>query len=176
MRNNLLVNNLGQSGIVVWGGGYGSQWASMGNRVYQNTVVFQSGNGRYCLNFSNGSTGNRVRNIVFRGGARGTITFTSDSLAGFDEDEHLCSSAGGWPLFVDANTDASYTLAQWQSLTGGAAHDQAASPIFTNSAGGDFTLTAASPGLDQGEATGVPGTYDGSPRPIGVTDIGCFER
>jgi parallel beta-helix repeat protein len=176
VRNNLLVNNLGQSGIVLWDGGYGTEWGSMGNRVYQNTVVFQSGSGRYCFSMSNGSTGNRVRNNVFAGGARGAITFTSDSLAGFDEDFDLCSSAGGWPLFVDANTDASYSLAQWRTFTSGAAHDQAAAPSFTNAAGGDFTLTAGSPGVDQGTSTGVPGTYDGKPRPIGVTDMGCFER
>ncbi|MBI3843422.1 MAG: right-handed parallel beta-helix repeat-containing protein [Planctomycetes bacterium] len=176
VRNNLLVNNFGQSGIVLWDGGYGTQWGSMGNRVQQNTVVFQSGNGRFCLNFSNGSTGNRARNNVFRGGARGAITFTSDSLSGFDEDYDLLSSTDSYPICVDANTDATYTLAQWRTLTGGGAHDQAAVPVFTNAAAGDFTLTAASPGVNQGAATGVAGTYDGNPRPIGVTDMGCFER
>ncbi len=176
IRNNLLVNNLGQSGIVLWDDGFSPQYGSKDNRVFQNTVVFASGQGRFCLALRNGSTGNHAINNVFRGGRRGSISFRSDCLPGFVEDFNLCSSADGYGLFEDDETGTTYTLSQWQAISGGAVHDVIASPAFSDAASGNFTLAAGSPGVDQGTGTGVRGTHDGGPRPIGLYDMGCFER
>jgi hypothetical protein len=40
----------------------------------------------------------------------------------------------------------------------------------------DFHLRAGSPDLDKGIATGTPIDLDGNPRPVGLPDLGCYER
>jgi hypothetical protein len=55
-------------------------------------------------------------------------------------------------------------------------------PLFdsvnNNSPGGfyDFHLQAGSPALNKGTATGILIDLDGHPRPIGLPDLGCYER
>lgn len=183
VRNNVLADNLGQSGIVLWdddnvNGGAGTGYGSKGNRIQHNTVVFAAGVGRFCVLLRNGSTGNDVRNNVLRGGARGAITFSTDSLPGLVEDGNLVASASGYPLFVDDATSQGYSLAQWQALTGGAANDVAAAPVFTRPALGELALAVGSPGRDSAVALPVPlaGSYEGKPRPATGVDRGAYER
>jgi hypothetical protein len=40
----------------------------------------------------------------------------------------------------------------------------------------DFRLKESSPALNKGTASGVVKDLDGKPRPVGVADLGCFER
>lgn len=174
IRNNLLVNNLGQSGIALWDDGYSSSYGSMNNRIYHNTVVFQTGVGRFCLTMLNGSTGNDIKNNIFIGGRRGAITWSTDSLSGMTADYNVCRSVDGWDVWVNDTTSQGYTLSQWQTLVSGAANSYSTAPTFTS--GSDYHLQAASAGKDDGTGVGVSTTHDGGSRPQGAGyDRGCFE-
>lgn len=181
IRNNVLVNNLSQSGIVLWDDGNQGTlngYGSMNNRVEHNTVIFAAGAGRYCMNLNNTSTGNTIRHNVFRGGARGAIVFSTDSLPGLVEDFNVVNSANNWPLFVDDDSSPqNYTLQQWRTLTGGAANEIAAAPVFANAAGGDYSLAAGTVGRDAFTPAGASADYQGTARPQGAAaDAGAYER
>ena len=182
VRTNLLVQNRGQSGIVLWdddnlNGGAGPGFGSKDNHIEHNTVVFDAGVGRFCLLLSNGSTGNVVRNNLLRGGARGAITFTPDSLPGLVEDYNLLASASGFALVVDDSSGQGFSLAQWRTRSGGAAHDLAALPLFAVGTNDPWALLPGSPGRDAGINAGIFTSYDGTPRPAsGGFDLGAYER
>jgi hypothetical protein len=40
----------------------------------------------------------------------------------------------------------------------------------------DFRLQTSSPAINKGIATGVITDLDGKPRPVGIPDLGCFEK
>lgn len=174
IRNNLVVNNLSQSGIALWDDGYSSAYGSMNNRIYHNTVVFQSGVGRFCLIMLNGSTGNDIKNNIFIGGARGAISWSSNSLSGTTADYNICRSIDSWPVWYNDDTSQGYTLPQWQALIAGAPNSITTAPNFTGAA--DWSL-ATGPGRDDGDSTlGVTTAHDGASRPLGAGfDRGCFE-
>lgn len=185
IRNNLVICNKNQSGMAFWDDdvlndavpqpGYGS----MNNRIYHNTVVMQPGTGRFCVTMMNASTGNNFRDNIFRAGARGVMTWTSDCLTGLVEQYNLVSASGTWALFEDDSGTPSYaTLAAWQASSAGRGTGSVqAAPVFTNSGSNDWTQTAASPGVNVGTNAGVTTTHNGGTRPLGVTyDMGCYER
>ena len=176
IRNNLIVNNLNQSGIAMWDDGFSSAYGSKNNRVYHNTVVFQSGQGRFCLIMLNGSTGNDIKNNIFIGGKRGAISWSNDSLSGTTADYNICRSTDGWGIFVNDDTSQAYTLPQWQALIAGAANSVTTAPAFNGA--GDFSLAAASAGRDDGDnSLGVAVAHDGASRPAGGGfDRGCYEK
>lgn len=176
IRNNLIVNNLSQSGIALWDDGFSSSYGSMNNRIYHNTVVFQSGVGRFCLTMLNGSTGNDIKNNIFIGGARGAITWSTNSLSGTTADYNICRSTNAWNIFENDTTSTGYSLAQWQALIGGATNSVTTAPTFAGSS--DFSLTAASAGRDDGDSTlGLALAHDGASRPQGGGfDRGCYEK
>ena len=174
IRNNLVVNNLSQSGIALWDDGFSSAYGSMNNRIYHNTVVFQSGQGRFCLIMLNGSTGNDIKNNIFIGGARGAISWSNNSLSGTTADYNICRSVDSWPVWYNDDTSQGYTLAQWQALISGAPNSVTTAPSFNGAA--DWSL-ATGPGRDDGDSTlGVTTAHDGASRPLGGGfDRGCFE-
>ena len=175
IRNNLIVNNLGQTGIALWDDGFSSSYGSMNNRIYHNTVVFQSGIGRFCLSMLNGSTGNDIKNNIFIGGARGAISWSSNSLSGTTADYNICRSIGSWSIYENDTTSTGYTLPQWQALISGAANSVTTAPVFNGAT--DFSLATGSAGRDDGDSTlGVTTAHDGASRPTGGGfDRGCFE-
>lgn len=175
IRNNLIVNNLTQSGIALWDDGFSSAYGSMNNRIYHNTVVFQSGVGRFCLIMLNGSTGNDIKNNIFIGGARGAISWSNDSLSGTTADYNICRSVDSWPVWYNDETSQGYTLAQWQALISGAPNSVTTAPTFNGAA--DWGLATGSAGLDDGDnSLGVATAHDSASRPQGAGfDRGCFE-
>ncbi|HYM93444.1 MAG TPA: choice-of-anchor Q domain-containing protein, partial [Chitinophagaceae bacterium] len=40
----------------------------------------------------------------------------------------------------------------------------------------NFRLKATSPAINKGVNTGVTNDLDGNPRPVGLPDLGCFEK
>lgn len=175
IRNNVLIANRA-TGIALWDDGQGAQWGSRGNVIVHNTVRHDAGQGRFALLLWNGSVDNVVRDNLLVGGARGAISFTSDSLAGLDCDWNVLFSQGGWPIVQNDVTGQGYTLAQWRAL-GHDAHSSAASPVFANAAGGDWSLASGSVGRDTGVDAGVERDYQGSLRPRGAGfDMGAYER
>ncbi len=181
IRNNVIVDatTLNSTGIALWDDGNGPSWGSKDNLIEMNTVAFSAGMGRYALSLLNGSTGNRVRNNVLRGGRRGALAFVSDSLPGLAADGNLFSSVDGWPIIVRDESGAgwaTFTLPAWQALGLDAASWHAA-PVFVAEALGDFSLAPGSPGRNQGLDFAVQRDYQSSPRPAGGgPDMGAFER
>ena len=174
IRNNVLVANRA-GGIVLWDDGQGTQWGSKDNFILENTVVFNANEGRFALLLENGSTGNTVKDNVLIGGARGAITFTTDSLPGLVSDYNLLFDLGGWPLIVDDTTSQSYTFASWRAL-GNELHSLNQNAVFTNPGGNDWSLASGSPGRNAGTNAGVFVDYQGSARPgSGAFDIGAYE-
>lgn len=175
IRNNVLIANRA-TGIALWDDGQGVQWGSRDNLIVHNTVRHDAGQGRFAFLIWNGSTGNVLKDNLLIGGARGAISFTSDSLSGFVSDHNVLFSQGGWPIVQNDITDQSYTLAQWQA-TGRDVHSFAQNPSFTNVAGGDWSLTSGSVGRDTGTDVGVARDYQGGIRPRGAGfDMGAYER
>jgi len=182
VRNNLLRTQYNQSGIVLWDdgntqSGIGPGYGSMNNRVYHNTIIFSAAVTRHCFVLRNGSTGNNIRNNVCVGGARGIFEFDSGSLTGLTEDYNVVYKPSGWAFATNEETSASYaTLTNWQTLTGQGQDDDTGQPLFTNAGADDYSLTATSPGRDDGVNVGITDTYDGASRPQGAGyDRGCFE-
>lgn len=175
IRDNVLIANRA-TGIAMWDDGQGSQWGSRNNLIVHNTVRHDAGQGRFAFLIWNGSTGNVLKDNVLVGGARGAISFTTDSLTGFVSDYNVLFSQGGWPIVQNDITSQSYTLAQWQA-TGRDAHSFAQNPVFTNAAGGDWSLSSTSVGRDTGVDVGATHDYQGGVRPRGAGfDIGAYER
>ena len=71
--------------------------------------------------------------------------------------------------------DAATTWAEWQVL-GFDTHGLRGDPLFTNAAGGDFTLTSTSPCINRGTEVGMGNLtdYDGN-NLLGAVDIGALE-
>lgn len=179
VRNNLLITQYNQSGIVLWDDGFSSSYGSMNNRVYHNTVIFAAGVTRHCVVMRNGSTGNDIRNNVFYAGARGIFEVTTNSMSGLTEGYNVTYKPSGWAYATDEATSTSYsTLANWQTFSGQGGNNDTGLPQFTNTGADDYSLQTGSPGRDDGVGTlGVTGTYDGASRPQGAGyDRGCFEK
>lgn len=176
-RNNLLYDNLA-GGIAGWDDGNGDAWGTRDNTFVYNTIAFEDGAGRTAINLQNGSTGNTVRNNILAGGGSLAIRFDASSLAGLDSDYNLLYSFDGHPnVAVDEDTSAFYTLAAWQTLTGGDEHSLAADPSFVDRAGDDYHLAAGSPARNSGDpAIVVSPDLDGFTRPQeAMPEMGAFE-
>lgn len=175
IRNNVLISNRA-TGIALWDDGQGSQWGSKNNLIAHNTVLFEPAQGRFAVLFWNGSTNNVLKDNVLVGGARGAISFTADSLPGLDSDHNVLRSLSGWPIVVNDLSGQTYNLTAWQAL-GHDTHSFGGMPVFTNAAGGDWSLAPGSVGRDAGVDVGITRDYQGSPRPRGTGfDIGAYER
>ena len=176
VRNNLAWGNLG-TGIGMWDDGQGSQWGCKDNLIEHNTIVQAAAAGRFAITLWHGSTGNTIRNNILVGGARGAISYTTDSLADLKTHHNLYFSAKGWHLFEDEKTAKKRNFGQWQKLVSSEQGSAKAMPTFVDGTGGDYHLTEGSAGVDQGADSGLPVAYDGAERPLGAGyDIGAFER
>jgi Periplasmic copper-binding protein (NosD) len=179
IRNNVIVNDtwINSTGIALWDNAAGIQWGCKDNLIEHNTVAYTAGKGRYAITFMNGSTGNVIRDNVLRGGRRGALSFTADSLAGFSCDYNVFFSVDNWPIIVQDDVSyVTYTLAQWQGL-GFDAHSIHANPAFANEPAGNLGLLPGSAGRDTGLDTLVPIDVRESSRPAsGGYDMGAYEE
>ena len=174
IHGNLLYDNHA-SGISLYridGGG-----PSVNNKVYNNTIV-NAADARWCVNITEGCTGNQVINniLINQHPFRGSIVVDATALTGFASDHNLVMerlSPDGDATILD--------LAEWQAL----GYDlnsqvvQAQSALFA-APGSDFR--AAGPDAQQvGAGSAVVSAVvtvdlDGTPRPQGSAyDIGCYE-
>jgi hypothetical protein len=179
IRNNVIVNDtwINSTGIALWDDAAGTQWGCRDNLIEHNTVAYTTGKGRFAITFMNGSTGNVIRDNVLRGGRRGAISFTADSLPGLVCDYNVFYSVDAWPIIVQDDVSyVTYSLAQWQGL-GFDAHSFHQNPAFVNEAGGNLALLPASAGRDTGLDTLVPIDVREAPRPAsGGYDMGAYEE
>lgn len=171
VRNNLIYDHH-SSGISMYriDGGTGSR----NNLVVNNTIIVAS-DGRWAINISNGSTGNRIfNNILFSHHSfRGAITIDATSRTGFSSDYNSVMDR----FSIDGGSTR-IGLASWRAL-GYDAHSFIAAPQDHFVAiGSDYRLRSDSPAVDTGTATAAPPLdLDGVSRPQGLAvDIGAYER
>jgi parallel beta-helix repeat protein len=172
IRNNIIYNEH-SSGISLYQIDGGD--SSKNNLVVNNTVLVAS-DGRWGLNVSDGSTGNTVRNNIFYSyhSYRGSLSVSSDSLAGFTSDYNVVMDR-----FTTDGGDSVLTLANWRSATGQDMHSfvATADQLFMNAASGDLHLSSLSPAIDAGTSQFAPAVdFEGTARPSGNGyDIGADE-
>ena len=170
--NNVLYNNHA-GGLTLYRIDAGG--SAVNNLVAHNTIL-QAADGRWAVNITNASTGNRVlNNILYNAHTfRGSVTVSADSRPGLISDYNVVMNRFS---IDDGNTRI--TLAEWQNATGQDLHSILAVPadLFVNAAGGDYHLSASSPARDTGTTLAeVPQDHDGAPRPQGpAADIGAYE-
>jgi hypothetical protein len=172
IQNNL-VYAAHASGISLYqidGGG-----PSSGNVVVANTVVVAD-DGRWCLNITDGCTGNTAYDNVFLNhhGFRGSLVVAADAVDSLTSDYNVVMdrlSPDGDATILD--------LASWQAQTGNDAHSIVAAPdaLFVDELASDFHLVAGAPAIDAGTDLEAPPTdLDGNVRPVGdAVDIGAYE-
>lgn len=173
--NNVLYNNHA-GGITLYRIDAGG--SAVNNLVAHNTIL-QAADGRWAINITNASTGNRVfNNILYNAHSfRGSITVSADSLPGLVSDYNVVMNR-----FSTNNGSSVVTLAQWRGSTGQDMHSIIALPaaLFVDTAANDYHLSATSPARDAGTPTTLtdaPQDRDGVTRPQGPgVDIGAYER
>jgi hypothetical protein len=170
VRNNLLYDNHA-SGISLYriDGAVGAS----GNVVVNNTIINAS-NGRWCVNISDGSINNHVRNNILYNfhSFRGAITVDDASRPGLVSDHNSLMNR----FSIDGG-DTVIDFTDWQA-EGYDAHSFLAVPADHFVApGSDFHLLDTSPAIDAGTSTEAPAVdLDGTPRPVGLfVDMGAYE-
>jgi parallel beta-helix repeat protein len=170
--NNVLYNNHA-GGITLYRIDAGG--SAVNNLVAHNTIL-QASDGRWAINITNASTGNRVfNNILYNAHSfRGSITVSADSRPGLLSDYNVVMNR-----FSTDDGNSRITLAQWQAATGQDTHSIIAVPadLFVNVPANDYHLSATSPARDAGTTLAeVTQDRDGAPRPQGSgVDIGAYE-
>lgn len=196
-RNNLLYSNYAHGFTLFWYTGDEKTQSSKRNQVYNNTVYFRPGQGRFSLLMRRSSTDCKVKNNVFVGGARGAMYVEPCCLDGLDIDRNVIFNYPGQRLFGDSleginfdSEDGSVErLAAWRALgfdpdtSSGVKIPMArwvekgfdphstigVAPQFADVEKADFHLAAGSAGTDLGADLGdlVPTDIEGTPRPQG---------
>lgn len=170
IRNNLIYHNYA-GGIAGWGGGFGNQWGCKNNQIYNNTLYFRSGEGRWALSLKEGSTGCMVRNNILSGGARGAFEIDNDTiLASLQMDYNLLYSADQNLVAAREDPETYFTLAQWQSASGQDSHSFSATPnqVFVDLFLADFHLRPGSPCINAGDPNPAFNDRDGSRNDLGA--------
>ena len=177
IRNNLIYDN-GNNGIMFTG--IGGSCGSRNNKVYNNTVIQQSG-GSYCFNIyldwppdMGNPVGNKLKNNIFYHYGNQTMCIDSLGFPNFESDYNVVMAY----FYIDDGATQE-TLAQWRTR-GYDTHSVQASDtaLFVNPSGKDFHLKAGSPAINAGTnlSPDVTDDLEGNSRPQGgAYDIGCYE-
>jgi hypothetical protein len=177
ITNNLVYNNEA-GGISLFNDNRQSavEYGSKNNLILHNTVYFKAGEGRWCLSFTNGSTGNLVGNNLLTGGYRGAYQF--DDTSSFVSDYNLIRSAADVGVAVNRDLQQFYSMSEWRALSGNDMHSATMTPKYVSPtvAPFDFHLAAGSPALNRGASCGevaidIVGMFRDPQNP----NIGCFE-
>jgi hypothetical protein len=154
LYNNLLYQNFA-GGIACFADYAGPQWGCQNNRIVNNTIYFKADEGRYGLQFLEGSKGNLVRNNIIVAG-RGPALEYDDTSGEPDSDFNVLYSASDSSHVValasgDGDVTGGYSFAAWQKH-GKDARSQSASPekLFASVGGADFSLAQGSPAAGAG--------------------------
>lgn len=176
IQNNLAYNNHA-SGISLYqidGGG-----SSSGNVIVNNTIL-QPADGRWALNISDGSTGNKVFNNIFYSAHsfRGSICIDAASMSGFKSNYNVQTNR----MSTDGG-NSNMTLAQWKQATQCDSSSVIAIPsaLFVNATSNDYHLLSSGPAINLGRSSYYSKTapltdLENNPRPQGINpDAGAYE-
>ena len=176
IQNNLAYNNHA-SGISLYQIDAGG--ASSGNVIVNNTIL-QPSDGRWALNISDGSTGNKVFNNIFYSAHtfRGSISIDAASISGFKCNYNVQTNR----MSTDGGS-TNMTLANWTQTMQCDSNSVIAAPatLFTNVATNDYHLLTLSPAKDLGRASYYSVAsplvdLDNVVRPQGIyPDAGAYE-
>lgn len=165
VRNSLIYNNLlyhnYAGGIACFSDYAGASWGCRNNRFVNNTICFKPDEGRYGLQFVEGSRGNVVRNNIIVAGRGAAIEFDGESGEPDSDYNLLYSAKNPQQVVARSGGRGGYTFVAWQ----GRGHDRnsrsaAAEQVFVAATGADpdFRLAANSPAAGAGTAVaGVSG-------------------
>jgi hypothetical protein len=157
IANNLLYNNLA-GGIGMWDDGAGATYACKNDRIYHNTILFASSQGRYAIMAAAGCTGLEVGNNILAGGGGPAFSLKTTIRSNYN----ALSGAG---LTASA-------LTSWQNSSGNDLNSLVGVPTLS----ADFRPAAGSTALDAGYQL-LPTDKDGAARPQGPNpDLGCYEQ
>jgi len=113
IRNNRVLNNFAGGIALSSSAADHPEWGSKQNRLENNVVQFQPDTGRWCLSFTQGSSGNTVSECTLVGGKAGCYYVTSNSsVSAFANTYFLQGSAQAF--WTDGSVQFSYS--RWQSL------------------------------------------------------------
>lgn len=175
IQNNIIYNNYA-GGIAGWDDGQGYEWGSKNLLIIHNTIIFESGEGRWAISLKNGSSNAKVFNNILCGGRRGGFEFNTGSLSGIEINNNIYYRFGSNYMVSDED-DIDYTLSQWQ----GRGYDKNSffaepSTIFVDFSGLNFHLKSTSAALDKGVDKNLKYDFEGDSRPQGGgPDIGADE-
>jgi len=189
IRNNLLYGNHA-GGIACWGDGNGPDWGCRDNAFLNNTIVFDSNDGRWCISLKEASINAVILNNILIGGEKGSLEFSSDSQPGMQSNYNIMHSLSS--DIVVTEEDVSWlSLPEWQS-TGQDSKTENVSPVelFLSQGAEGFRLKSATSAVDSAAEThpDIPSAdLEGASRfddpdttntgeGSGITDRGCYER
>jgi hypothetical protein len=175
---NTLINNLVTGNTATNTGGAGMIFISCTTTLTNNTISGNATSGIGGGVYINAGTAVVTNNIFWnntKGGSASvasadyykansaTVTFKNNLLQ-LASDNYTTTGSGNYDLG-----------------TGAADNIFASDPLFTNAAGGNFSLQATSPAINKGNAaiwtaTGLTTDLAGNPRPHGVVDMGALEN
>ncbi len=168
---NLLVTNCGKNLLLVNGGNYDFTHCTIAS--YSNSYLQRKEPALFLANYLNQTAPPNVLNAVFR-----NCIFWGDGGTQV-ENEVIVSKVGGGSFNVlfehvlwRVKTDPANAIVRGNKIT----LDPQFDSINTSKRFYDFRLKPISPAINKGENFNVPLDLDGFPRPVGLPDLGAYEK
>lgn len=172
MARNCLVSNCGKNILLAKGGDY--QFTHCTVVTYANSFIEHRDPVLFVSNYINVNNNPVTANLnaIFR-----NCIFWGEN--GLVDNEVVVSKSGATTF----NVNFDYNLWKVQTAPANITSNQIINnqvPQFDSLNAQknyyDFRLKASSPAINKGTITGIPVDLDGKPRPVGLPDLGCFEK
>ncbi len=180
-----ITNNIIRQNVITtssyWGAGYGGilNWDAGGLKILGNTIYSPSSSSNAGINFqgtaANTKEGSIIGNIVMNG--NGTAVCAQDFASFSSISNNLTYRTNSTKSYgLGSGCSTTYSVAEFQSLTGKGQNSAFGDPLFVNASGNDLHPTSGSPSVDAGINLGTSTDIEGKNRPAGSTyDIGAYE-
>ncbi|MEN6435997.1 MAG: choice-of-anchor Q domain-containing protein, partial [Anaerolineaceae bacterium] len=180
-----ITNNIIRQNVITtssyWGAGYGGilNWDAGGLKILGNTIYSPSSSSNAGINFqgtaANTKEGSIIGNIVMNG--NGTAVCAQDFASFSSISNNLTFRTNSTKSYgLGSGCSTTYSVAEFQSLTGKGQNSAFGDPLFVNASGNDLHPTSGSPSVDAGVNLGTSTDIEGKNRPAGSTyDIGAYE-
>ena len=164
-----------------WGWGYGGimNWYAGAVKVWGNSIRAADGAANGGINFQGTASqikgGSIVGNVISQGTGPAICFSTVSNLA--EESNNLYNRTNSTqPIAIGSSCNTSYSISEFQSMTGLGQNTLLGDPAFKNGTTGDLRLLANSAAIDNGKHIGTITDADGKTRMVGLSeDIGAYE-